>query len=248
MKWRVIPLETHDAYKNMSIDEAVLRAIADEKAQSTIRFYRWKPSAVSIGTFQSMRKEVNVDRCRELGVDVIRRITGGGAVYHDFEGEITYSILGPMGMFPRGVRESYRLVCGWIISGLEQLGIKAAFAPINDIIVGGKKISGNAQTRRQGVLLQHGTILYNTDPRTMFNVLNVSSEKISDKMIKSAEERVTSVSSHSDASMQQLYEALLYGFTKDKEFEFGNLSGDEQSSARELEGSVYRTDAWNFSR
>ncbi len=248
MKWRVIPLEIHDAYENMSIDEALLESIANTGAYPTIRFYRWKPSAVSIGTFQSMEKEVNVGRCRELGIDVIRRITGGGAVYHDFNGEITYSILGPASIFPKGIRESYRFVCDWIIAGLSQLGIKASFAPINDIVVDGKKISGNAQTRKRGVLLQHGTVLYSTDVKTMFSALNVSSEKISDKAIASAEERVTSVSRHSGASLEKLYEALLDGFTEGKDFEFGNLGNEERSRAKELEASVYRTDAWNFSR
>ncbi|MGA3021026.1 MAG: lipoate--protein ligase family protein, partial [Candidatus Micrarchaeales archaeon] len=182
MRWRIIPLEIHDAYLNMSIDEALLESIRDGKSDPTIRFYRWQPSAVSIGTFQSMEKEVNLERCKELGVDYIRRITGGGAVYHDFSGEITYTILGPLSYFPQGIRESYKFICDWVISGLRLIGIEAAFVPINDIVIEGKKISGNAQTRKQGILLQHGTVLYNTDVRKMFSVLKVSTEKISDKM------------------------------------------------------------------
>jgi lipoate-protein ligase A len=238
----------HDAYLNMGIDEALLESIKEEKSQPTIRFYRWKPSAVSIGTFQSMEKEVNLKRCKELGVDCIRRITGGGAVYHDFFGEITYSVIAPLSYFPQGIRESYRFICGWIVDGLGTLGIEAKFAPINDILVGGKKISGNAQTRKQGVLLQHGTVLFNTDAKTMFSVLKVGAEKISDKMIKSAEERVTSVSKHSKASIEELYEALERGFTRDKEFEHGRFTKEELSSAEELARTVYTTDSWNFSR
>jgi lipoate-protein ligase A len=241
-------LEAHDAYLNMGIDEAVMEFVRDERSWPTIRFYRWKPSAVSIGTFQSMEKEVNLERCKELGVDHIRRITGGGAVYHDFLGEITYSVIAPLSYFPQGIRESYRFVCEWIVSGLGTLGIKANFAPINDILVGGKKISGNAQTRKQGVLLQHGTVLYSTDVKTMFSVLNVSAEKVSDKMIKSVEERVTCVSKHSRASLEELYEALKRGFTRDKEFEMGKLTSEETARAEELARNVYASDAWNFSR
>lgn len=248
MTWRVVPLEVHDAYLNMGIDEAMLEFVRDGKAWPTIRFYRWKPSAVSIGTFQSMEKEVNLERCKELGVNCIRRITGGGAVYHDFFGEITYSVIAPLSYFPLGIRESYKFICGWIIDGLGTLGIEASFVPINDVLVAGKKISGNAQTRKQGVLLQHGTVLYSTDVRTMFSVLNVSAEKISDKMIKSAEERVTSVSKHSKASIEELYEALEKGFTRDKEFEHGKLTKEELARAEELARTVYATDAWNFSR
>src|SRR5208337_106311 len=97
---------------------------------------------------------------------------------------------------PKGIRESYKFICEWIVSGLGTIGINADFVPINDIAVDGRKISGNAQTRKEGVLLQHGTVLYDVDVRKMFSVLNVSAEKISDKMIKSAEERVTSVTRH----------------------------------------------------
>ena len=248
MKWRVIPLEIHDAYTNMGTDEAILEHVRDGKAEPTIRFYRWKPSAVSIGTFQSMEKEVNTARCRELGVNYIRRITGGGAVYHDLDGEVTYSVIAPEPLFPHGIRESYAFICDWIIAGLKTLGIEASFAPINDILVQGRKISGNAQTRRQGVLLQHGTVLYSTDVKRMFSLLNVSTEKISDKMIKSVEERVTSVSKYSSASIEETYEALLKGFTKGKDYKQGSLSGGEESRASELARTVYATDAWNFSR
>lgn len=246
--WRVIKLEVHDARMNMGIDEALLEFIRDSKSSPTIRFYRWKPSAVSIGTFQSMEKEVNVQRCRELGIDYIRRITGGGAVFHDFSGEITYSVIAPLSFFPKGIRESYKFICGWIVSGLETIGINANFVPINDIVVDGRKISGNAQTRKEGVLLQHGTVLYDVDIRKMFSVLNVSAEKISDKMIKSAEERVTSVVKHANISIDGLCDALINGFTKDKQFEFGCLRDDELSRAAWLSRSVYSTDGWNLSR
>ncbi len=248
MKWRIIPLEIHDAYANMATDEAILEHVRDGGAEPTIRFYRWKPSAVSIGTFQSMEKEVNIERCRELGVDYIRRITGGGAVYHDLDGEVTYSVIAPEPLFPHGIRESYAYICDWVIAGLRTLGIEATFAPINDILVQGRKISGNAQTRKQGVLLQHGTILYSTDVKKMFSLLKVSAEKISDKMIKSVEERVTSVTNYSSASIKETYEALLKGFTKDKEYRLGGLSGEEESRAGELARTVYSTDSWNFSR
>ena len=248
MQWRIIKLETHDACTNMGIDESIMEAVRDKKAIPTIRFYRWNPSAVSIGRFQGMEKEVDVQRCKELGVDCIRRITGGGAVFHDFNGEITYSVIAPLQLFPDGIRESYRFICGWVISGLKELGLDASFEPINDIIIDGKKISGNAQTRRQGVLLQHGTVLYDLDLKTMFSVLNVSAEKISDKMIKSAEERVTSVRKNSDVTIEKLYDALLKGFAKGKDFEFGKLSDEESRRAGELARTTYRTNEWNFSR
>ncbi len=245
--WRLIGLEQNSAFMNMGIDEAIIEGVKAGSSKPTIRFYKWNPSAVSIGRFQSMRDEVNIDVCKSLGVDYVRRITGGGAVYHDSEGELTYSLIAPESLFPRDIKESYAVICGWIINGLESIGIDAQFSPINDISVNGKKISGNAQTRREGVLLQHGTILYKLDIAKMFSVLNVSKEKISDKMIKNAEERVTSVHSKSGSSFEELYRAVMNGITANKECEVGFLSGSELNAAIYL-SKTYSSDAWNFSR
>jgi len=138
---------------------------------------------------QSIEKEVNLPACEKYGVDVTRRITGGGAVYHDYDGEITYSIVAPEAdpKMPADILESYELICGAIVNGLAGLGVDAEFKPVNDIVAGGKKISGNAQTRRHGVILQHGTILVDSDIRRMFQVLRVSDAKISDKLIQAVE-------------------------------------------------------------
>ena len=91
--WRLINLATHDAFSNMAIDEAILNARLRNEVPNTLRFYRWKPSTVSIGKNQSISTEANIYECEKAGVDIVRRITGGGAVYHDYEGEITYSII-----------------------------------------------------------------------------------------------------------------------------------------------------------
>ncbi len=246
-EWRIMALEEHDAYRNMAIDESILEHIKAGASKPTIRFYKWSPSAVSIGRFQSMRDEVNLEKCKELGVTCVRRITGGGAVYHDHDGELTYSIIAPQSEFPSGIRESYALICGWIINGLKEIGIEAKFSPINDITVDGKKISGNAQTRRDGVLLQHGTILYNLDLQKMVSVLNASKDKISDKMIKSVEQRVTSVSAQKDAPFDGLYKAVLNGLSDGKDCKFEELSESEYKSSEVLAGT-YSSDAWNFSR
>ncbi len=118
------------------------------------------------------------------GIDVVRRRTGGGAVYHDEHGEITYSLIAPEGLFSKDIRASYRDICGCIIEGLASLGIAAEFRPINDVTVNGRKISGSAQTRRQGILTQHGTVLYAIDRDTMFSVLRPSAKKLADKPVR----------------------------------------------------------------
>ena len=91
--WRLLPLETNNAFMNMAIDEAILTARIAGQVPNTLRFYRWQPSAVSIGKNQNPEAEVYLDACKQLGVDVVRRISGGGTVYHDFEGEVTYSVI-----------------------------------------------------------------------------------------------------------------------------------------------------------
>ncbi len=91
--WRLITLSTHDAFRNMAIDEAILNERVAGQVPNTLRFYRWQPSAVSIGKNQNPEVEVYLDVAKQFGVDVVRRISGGGTVYHDYEGEITYSVV-----------------------------------------------------------------------------------------------------------------------------------------------------------
>ncbi|MFA6035445.1 MAG: biotin/lipoate A/B protein ligase family protein [Candidatus Micrarchaeia archaeon] len=245
MKWRLVGLEQHDAFTNMALDEAVSEAVAAGASLPTIRFYTWKPSAVSIGYFQSLADEVDTEACKAAGVDVVRRRTGGGAVYHDELGEITYSIIAPESAFPKGIIDSYHVICGWIIDALDLLNIEAEFKPINDITVLGKKVSGNAQTRRNNILLQHGTILYDVDVRKMFSLLKVGADKISDKMIAAVEERVTSISKQGDSSRDELYAALKDSFTSGKEISAGAWSEAELARAKELAETRYRTKEWN---
>jgi lipoate---protein ligase len=247
MKWRIIDYQDNDAFMNMAIDEAISESVGAGRAP-TIRFYGWNPDAVSLGYFQSLEKEANAARCAAEGVDIVRRRTGGGAVYHDGYGEITYSVIGKESLFPKDILESYRLICGWVVDSLGLLGIKSEFKPINDIIVSGRKISGNAQTRRGGVLLQHGTILYSVDAERMFQLLKVSDEKIRDKMIANVKERVTSILRERNISREDAYEAIFEGFTRGKEFEIGPISPGENARAIELASSRYMKAEWNRMR
>ena len=141
---------------------------------------------MTIGYFQSAEDELDTGACNRMGIDFTRRITGGGAVFHD--NELTYSFI--TREFPQNIKESYEWVCGPIIKALNHLGFPAQFSGLNDITVNGKKVSGNAQTRKKGVLLQHGTILLRVDTEKMFTLLKVPNEKLKDKMISAVKERV----------------------------------------------------------
>jgi lipoate---protein ligase len=244
MKFRMIRFQKFNASMNMAIDEAIMETIRAGMSLPTIRFYGWTPSAISIGFFQGLMNEVNLEACQQQGIDVVRRLTGGGAVYHDSDGEVTYSILGPVEIFPPKILDSYRIICSDILYALQLMGIQASFEPINDLIVDGKKISGNAQTRRSGVLLQHGTILYKVDVEKMFSLLNVSKEKISDKLISSVKKRVTSIGAYSSAPIQDLIDAMEKGFSRDREIIFGDYTPAELNRARQLADEKYSTNSW----
>jgi len=252
-EWRLLLTGEHNAFSNMAIDEAVLLSVANGTSPTTVRFYQWSPPAVSIGYFQSMNEEVDVEACKRHGIDMVRRITGGGAVFHDKMKEITYSIVMRESdpMLSKDIRESYGVLCSGIVRGLKRLGIDAEFKAINDICVGGKKISGSAHTRRYGGALQHGTILYDVDLKLMFSLLKVPSEKIRDKLINSASERVTSIrAARNDVDLKDVERAMIYGFEEAFGIRLrpGELSEGEKRDAKRLEKERYERAEWNFKR
>lgn len=248
MRWRLLPFARYPAAVNMAIDEAISEAVAKGEVPPTIRFYTWEPPAVSIGCFQKVRDEVDVEECARRGVDVVRRRTGGGAVFHDSEGEITYSVIAPEDIMSKGVQASYREVCGWVIDALGELGVAAEYAPINDVIAGGRKISGCAQTRRDGVFLQHGTVLYDLDVERMFAVLRVDQLKLKDKAIAAARERVTSVRKLSGAEKAELLDSMQRSFCRGKDWDDGVLTSEEMTRASELARCRYGNREWTFLR
>ncbi len=244
MEFRVIDTGKNSAAMNMAIDEAIMLSRIP-----TLRFYDWQPPAVSIGYFQGMTQEVDLKAAKDIDVDVVRRLTGGGAVFH--ESELTYSLIAPesSGVVSRNILESYGQICGFVIRGLKKLGIRAEFKPINDIVVNGKKISGNAQTRRGGMVLQHGTVLLGVDVKRMFSILKVPDEKIRDKMISAADERVTSLRKELGRKVEfkEVKDALIGAFELGTTKE-GELTRAEKTKANELFKEKYSTKEWNFMR
>ncbi len=242
----------NDTFTNMAIDESVLIHRGKGEVPSTIRLYGRTKPAVTVGYFQNIEKTVDLEKCRELGVNVVRRMTGGGATFHDRE--MVYSCVVPESdpMMPRDVQESFRKICGGVIKGLSHLGIKSIFSLPNDIVVNGKKISGNAQTRKSHTILQQGTVLMDVDLDRMFSLLKVSSEKLKGKMIKDARERVTSIKNVLGVKLEfnEVCRALVKGF----EGEFGiklsegKLTESELKLAEKIAKEKYSTEKWNLKR
>ncbi len=248
MKYRFIRVKEFDAFMNMALDEVILERVIQEKALPTIRFFTWKPSSVSIGNFQGAEQEVNVDVCRKEGISIVRRITGGGSVYHDNKGEITYSVIAPEEFFSKDIVKSYEEICTWIIRGLEKLGVKAVFKPINDVHVQGRKISGSAQTRRKGVLLQHGTILYDADNERIALLLKGRTDKYNEKLTRSVKKRITCVKEHCNATKEELISALEESFSKGKEIVISDYEEEELREAQTLASEKYSKNEWNYKR
>jgi lipoate-protein ligase A len=251
-QWRLLQTGVNTAFTNMAIDRAVLVTHSQGKVPPTVRFYAWDPPAISIGYFQSLTEEINVDACKKYGVDYVRRITGGGAVFHDKE--LTYSLVISEShpAIPSNIMKSYGRICGALIKGLEQLGVEGQYAPINDILSDGRKISGNAQTRKQGVVLQHGTILLDVNVDKMFSLLKVPDEKIKDKLITDAKQRVTSLRHviGEPIGFDDVAVAMKQGFEEEFGVELveGMLSKDELVLARKFEKECFSTPAWNHRR
>ena len=222
----------------MAVDEFLLN---NTNSVPVLRIYGWSRPCLSIGYFQSI-DEVDHKQSEKEGVDVVRRITGGGSVFHDKE--VTYSFVTKN--YPQNIMESYQEICKVIIATLKGLGFEAKFSPLNDIIIDGKKVCGNAQTRKNNTLLQHGTILLDVDVDRMFSLLKVPKEKISDKEISNVKDRVVGISKE----FEQVAEMLK---TSAKEIFHCELIPD-QLNQKDLEictkimNEKYSNKKWNFKR
>ncbi|MEM0035715.1 lipoate--protein ligase family protein [Desulfurococcus sp.] len=252
MKLRVIiDLDGWSAFLNMGMDEALLNLRMQEEIPDTLRLYVFDPSAVTIGYFQKIEESVDMDYASFHRIDVTRRISGGGSVYHDRNGEITYSIVTPARGVFSDVRESYEVICKGLIEALKLFGVEASFMPVNDIVVNGRKISGSAQARRRGYLLQHGTLMYATDLDTVSKVLKAPPVKLVSKGVKSIRERVITLQEALSrrVSKEEVAEALLKGFSKalNAEIYIDEYSEKELKLAEEL-SLKYKSREWVFKR
>jgi lipoate-protein ligase A len=236
---RVLETGRNSGAWNMALDEALLTNLVDHDTP-ILRLYGWQPPCVSIGYFQSMEEEVDVIKCSSMGVDVVRRITGGGAVLHEFE--LTYTLITKK--YPANILESYELICEPVVLCLNRLGYSAKYVPLNDIVVDNKKVSGNAQTRKNNTLLQHGTILLAVDIERMFSMLKVPSEKIKDKMIKDVKARVTGINRSFEEVAINLKESFaeIFGAQIIKD----TLSSKEKEDIEKLVIEKYSSRQWNW--
>jgi lipoate-protein ligase A len=255
--WRLVWTGFSDAFTDMAIDEAILISRSRKTVPNTVRFYRWKPSAVSLGFSQQIEKEVEVDACKELGIDIVRRPTGGGAVFHDSDGELTYSVIADLGTIPSDLMSSYSHIGQGIVLACKELGLEAQLSfdetgrQCPNIIVSGKKISGGAQVRRGGTLLQHGTMLLDTNLELMTRVLKMG-QSMACMPLARLQTKVTTLRLllGRTISFKELEDCMRTGFEKafKTTFSDGNLTSSELELASNLCLKKYRTEEWNFKR
>lgn len=230
MKWRIIEQQAYSAAMNMAIDHAIYESVANGRENPTIRFYKWKNNSVSLGAYQNP-KEINIDFCGKHSIEIVRRMTGGRAVFHS-KNDFTYSVIAHIRIFDYRIDNAYAQICSCIINALKDLGINAALENKNDIIVNGKKISGNAsKLMDRGIYLQHGTLVYDIDNKLMPLALNISKDSV--------REKATSILQHKKINQGKIYNTLKKNFIKDKDFKTEELSKYEMMRAEDLSKANY---------
>jgi len=263
--WRIIETEPLDAYENMALDEALFSGFCNApQAFPIFRIYQWRPPAFSIGASQDSRSKLDLEKCRIRGIACVRRMTGGGIIFHD--SEITYSLVIPKGFrgLPNEIAESFKKLCEFLMIFYRKLGFKPGFAidePYDgligqpaqfcfagrekyDIIIGGKKIGGNAQKRSQAVIFQHGSIPLCIDRKRIaeFTIGNCAKELAGVAALNELNSPIV--------SRKELIMLLKGSFIEAwGASEVANvLRKDELMLAERLKKEKYSNDAWNIER
>ncbi len=244
-EWRFIDFGLVDIRDMMAMDEAIL------KADEGNTFFFWTPKkSIILGFFQKAEVELNLPQCKNY--TITRRISGGGIAFSDDRcRQINYGVVGTIDneLFPLDIIESYKQVCGVLIDTLVQYGLNVAFRPINDVTVDNKKISGNAQTRWEGKLLQNGTLLLDFDIEEMLRISNIPREKFLDKKIASVREGLTWLDRElgEQRDMEEVKNVMKEKF--EERFDVKLVSGSLRRSEIELTNSLlpkYYSPEWVY--
>ncbi len=244
--WHLLPEIELPPAMNVALDEVLCQRVSQGHRPPTLRFWRWSQPAVILGRCQSVINEVDVQSAQSLGIQIVRRMTGGGAMFLQPHGAITYSLYLPEKLLTGiPLRTSYQVCEAWVIEGLRQLGVDAFHAPLNDIACSMGKIGGAAQARRSGVVLHHTTMAYDMDPGDMVRVLRIGKEKLSDKpAIASAAKRVSPLVRQTGKSREEVVQHLFSYFQTHFGGDVQALHPAEMEQAEELVQKKYGHAEW----
>lgn len=231
-----------DAYQNLAAEEYIFNQL--DKNEEYLLFWQNR-NAVVVGIHQNTVEEINRDFVESNDIQVVRRLTGGGAVYHDL-GNLNYSFI----VDAADTAYNFKLLTQPVANTLTKLGARVEFSGRNDLTIDGRKFSGNAQMKRGNRLLHHGTLLFNSNLPMLASALNVSAKKIESKGIKSVRSRVTNIQEHIPSVTIDTFKTVLLEEIKGS----GQDVREYTLSAADLEGILalrrdkYSTWEWNYGR
>lgn len=268
--WRLLVTDPAPGDWNMAIDEAIAESHRREQSPPTLRLYAWTPACLSIGSFQSLEDEVDVERCRAIGIDLVRRPSGGRAVLHDAEWTYSVAMAEANPIAEGGIKESYRRISLGLVAALCRLGAPASLQPPRrkqageprtgacfdspsdyEVLVDGRKLVGSAQFRRRGMVLQHGSILTGDTNGKLCSLLRLAEEERA-ALLADLQERTICLGEviGRPVGAQEMAQAMHQGFVEALDIELapGELSAEELSLADSLVKTKYGTREWNYRR
>ena len=235
--FRIIDTGVRDGCANIAFDPALIELRQQDRVPDTIRFMRFPPTAL-IGRHQDLSRELNLDNCTEDGVGIVRRVTGGGAIYLD-EGQLGWELVfhrASLGI--ANLPDLAAAICNAAAAGLRELGVKAKFRPRNDIEVDGRKISGTGGFFDGDILIYQGTVLVDMSPAQMVRALNIPAAKVAKHDLDSAEQRVVTLKEllgEDLPDIETIKAALVRGFEKHLDIEAtpGDITDAEEALAQQ---------------
>ena len=235
-----------DPAEHCALDEVLARELAAGQRGPTLRFWEWQNPAVVIGSFQSLRNEVDDEAATRHGVQVVRRVSGGGAMFMEAGNCITFSLVVPATLVDgMSYEASYAFLDEWVLTALDDVGVQAHYAGLNDIASPAGKLAGAAQKRFVGgAVLHHVTMAYDIDADKMLQVLRIGREKLSDKGTKSANKRVDPVRSQTQLPRPAVMSSFLATFRRLFHTVDGELTPAELTEATELASTKFRNPEW----
>lgn len=243
--WQLIHDGPQSPALHMALDEVITDEVAAGRRAPTLRIWEWASPAVVIGRFQSLRNEVDAEGAARHGIEIVRRITGGGAMFIEPGNTITYSLSAPESLVAgMSFEQSYAFMDAWVLAALRTLGIDAWYQPLNDIASKAGKIAGAAQMRRGKAVLHHVTMAYDIDAAKMLEVLRIGREKLSDKAIQSANKRVDPLRSQTGLARAEVIARMVDTFRDACGLADGAVSSAELARAEDLARSKFATQAW----
>ncbi|MDO4888661.1 MAG: biotin/lipoate A/B protein ligase family protein [Actinomycetaceae bacterium] len=241
----VIGPVTLDPRMHVALDEVLAGELARGEVGPSLRIWEWDQPLVVMGAFQSYRNEIDDEGRARHGINVVRRITGGGAMFMEPGNCVTYSLVAPSDLVDgMSIEESYEFLDQWVMGALAEVGVNARYVPLNDIASDKGKIAGAAQRRINGVVLHHVTMAYDIDADKMLEVLRIGREKLSDKGTTSANKRVDPLRSQTQLPREQIIDSFLTYFEANYATRRREYTEAELAAAQELVDTKFSSEEW----